>query len=249
MTEITKIIKSELIYLSIFGYGNASIERNERFISMYEGFQQILKDILPIEIGFKQFIIRGSNDIVFQTNTGEFLLDSVSGGISSLILMAWQIFMYSCDLNQDEEFTILIDEPEIHLHPGMQRNILPNLLRGFPNARFIIASHSPLIISSIQDASIYVLNFNNQNLVESLLLSSLNNIRTANGILRDVLGLSNTYPVWAEKKIEEIVQMYLNKPMNEESYSQLKSEMNELGLENWFPATLSRLIEGHDSTI
>ncbi len=52
---------------------------------------------------------------------------------------------------------VLIDEPELHLHPGLQRTILQRLKRVFPNAQFLISSHSPHMLSSVQTANVRVL--------------------------------------------------------------------------------------------
>lgn len=57
----------------------------------------------------------------------------------------------------DEKFVIILDEPENHLHPELQRTLLPNLLNAFPNVQFIIATHNPFVISSVDKSQVYVL--------------------------------------------------------------------------------------------
>ncbi len=52
---------------------------------------------------------------------------------------------------------VLIDEIELHLHPGMQRQILPRLRRVFPNAQFIVSTHSPQVLSSVRAECVRVL--------------------------------------------------------------------------------------------
>lgn len=62
---------------------------------------------------------------------------------------------------QKQDFTfnppgiVLIDEPETHLHLEMQYEIMPLLTNIFPNIQFIIATHSPAVISSIKNALIF----------------------------------------------------------------------------------------------
>lgn len=51
----------------------------------------------------------------------------------------------------------LIDEPELHLHPKWQRNLIPALRNAFPNIQFILATHSPLILSSLRKENVFVL--------------------------------------------------------------------------------------------
>lgn len=49
----------------------------------------------------------------------------------------------------------IVDELEQHLHPRWQRTILPQLRKLFPNTQFIVATHSPLIASSCDDATVH----------------------------------------------------------------------------------------------
>lgn len=46
----------------------------------------------------------------------------------------------------------VIDELELHMHPTWQRRILPCLVRTFPNVQFIVTTHSPLVLSEIDEA-------------------------------------------------------------------------------------------------
>ncbi len=50
---------------------------------------------------------------------------------------------------------VLIDEIETHLHLELQKNILPLLTTIFPNIQFIVTSHSPFILNSLENVVIY----------------------------------------------------------------------------------------------
>jgi len=50
---------------------------------------------------------------------------------------------------------VLIDEIETHLHVELQKRILPFLTRMFPNIQFIVATHSPFVITSLEKAIVY----------------------------------------------------------------------------------------------
>ena len=52
---------------------------------------------------------------------------------------------------------VLIDEIELHLHPKWQREIIPSLRDAFPNIQFLITTHSPQVISSIEARSLRLL--------------------------------------------------------------------------------------------
>jgi predicted ATP-binding protein involved in virulence len=57
---------------------------------------------------------------------------------------------------------VLIDEVETHLHVSLQKQILPLLKTFFPNIQFIVTTHSPFVLSSIEDAVIYDMERNEQ---------------------------------------------------------------------------------------
>ncbi len=47
---------------------------------------------------------------------------------------------------------VLIDEIETHLHVNMQKKVLPCLIKFFPNIQFIVATHSPFVLNSVDNA-------------------------------------------------------------------------------------------------
>ncbi|EKO3517936.1 AAA family ATPase [Vibrio fluvialis] len=60
----------------------------------------------------------------------------------------------------DGQGVILIDEIELHLHPAWQQKILGNLRNIFPNIQWIITTHSPQVLSTINSSKIRVLTEN-----------------------------------------------------------------------------------------
>lgn len=63
------------------------------------------------------------------------------------------------------EGIVLVDEIETHLHLALQKMVLPILTGLFPNIQFVITTHSPFILSSLDNAVIYDLE--NRTLVKS----------------------------------------------------------------------------------
>lgn len=49
------------------------------------------------------------------------------------------------------EGVVLIDELELHMHPSWQRVILSRLRQTFPNVQFILTTHSPVVLSEIDE--------------------------------------------------------------------------------------------------
>ena len=52
---------------------------------------------------------------------------------------------------------VLIDEIDLHLHPGWQQEIVHNLLGTFPNCQFIVTTHSPQILTTLRAENIRML--------------------------------------------------------------------------------------------
>jgi len=233
-------IKRSLISLATFGYGNEAVERDEEAVNTYEGFEKILRIMLPSSLGFNDLKIKVP-DVLLSTNTGDIAFDAVSGGVAAIIDMAWQIHMYS---RIHEEFVVVIDEPEAHLHPALQQRLVPDLLRAFPRSQFIIATHSPFMVTSEVDSNVYVLRYNESNRVESTLLRRVNKAGTVDEILMDVLGVPSTLPQWAATKIETVLGRFIKVPISAESIESLRTELTALGMQHMFPEMLARVAEG-----
>lgn len=57
----------------------------------------------------------------------------------------------------EAEALVLIDEVDLHLHPGWQQHILLDLRRVFPNTQFIVSTHSPQVLTTVAPSTIRIL--------------------------------------------------------------------------------------------
>ena len=220
------VLKESLIALAAFGYGSEVMTENPQYIRMFEGFQKVLHIMLPKTLGFIKLEIR-MPDIVFITETGNFPLDAASGGIGAIVGIAWQIFMYGQD---KKRFVVTIDEPETHLHPSMQRELLPNLYKAFPNTQFVIATHSPFIAASLPKARVYALLFNADRRINSMHLKTIELSGTANETLRGILGVPISVPIWVEEKLNQILVKYRDRELTLDLLQEYKKEMSASNL-------------------
>lgn len=236
-------IKETLLNWAMGGNGNEFIEPDEELRSYFLGFEEVLKKILPESIGFKCISIR-SYEIVLITDTGEFMLDAVSGGISAIIDLGWQIFNYSSQ--STTSITVLIDEIENHLHATMQRSILPSIINAFPNVQFIVSTHSPLIVGSVRDSNVYAFRYNEEKKIYNEYLDLINKAKSANEILNEVLGVPFTMPIWVETSLNSIVEKYSSHEVSSEIFKKMRAELKLLGLENLMPTAMDKTIEKLD---
>ncbi len=81
--------------------------------------------------------------------------DGVRNAIAMFADLAWRAVMLNPHHGKDAPAlargVVLIDELDLHLHPGWQREILGDLRRAFPNIQFIITTHSPQVLGSALD--------------------------------------------------------------------------------------------------
>ncbi len=100
------------------------------------------------------------------------------------------------------EGVILIDEIDLHLHPKWQRMIIPKLLEVFPNAQFIISTHSPHVITQVQPESLFLLKQTASGIVAEQPTESYG--KSVERILEDLMGLETTRPDEVSVKLHDI---------------------------------------------
>ncbi|MCR5346686.1 MAG: AAA family ATPase [Fretibacterium sp.] len=101
--------------------------------------------------------------LVFSEGEKGYLIHNLSAGYQSILCLIMELAYRTVLLNprlKDPgalEGVVLIDEIDIHLHPRWQWRILGALRATFPNVQFIIATHSPIVISSAEEAKLILM--------------------------------------------------------------------------------------------
>ena len=230
-------LKAALISLAMFGYGNQVVASNYEARETFEGFSDVLSRVLPPDLDFRGIVIR-MPEVILETGTGDFSLDAASGGIAALVDVAWQIYMRS---RSDGAFTVLMDEPENHLHPSLQRSVLPGLLSAFPQAQFIVSTHNPFVVTSVRESNVVVLDFIDGR-VRSTKLQDVDRSASANRVLTDVLGVPFPAPLWVENEVDKIVASVGEKELTTELLFTLRTQLSSVGLGHLFPEVIDRLL-------
>jgi len=243
-------MKETLIAMAAFGEGNNHLERNDELSSAFEGFSKVLRKVLPKEIGFQKLVVRVP-DIVLKTRSGEFMVDASSGGVTALMEIAWQLYLFSLT---SPSFVATLDEPENHLHPSMQRTILANLVDAFPQAQFVVATHSPFIVSAVEDSRVYALKYSGSvgqsgfpthgpRRVRSVVLDQTAKAGSAGEILKEVLGVSVSMPDWAAKRLDKILVSFQGESVSPATLQKLRKALAEQGFAEFYPQALAKLVE------
>lgn len=115
------------------------------------------------------------------------------------------------------EGIILIDEIDLHLHPLWQQRILKDLLNIFPRVQFIVSTHAPAVINSVDGNDLIILKGNTAENANNETYG-----KDVNTILREVMESSER-----PKEIKDIfTELY--KSIDDERFEDADKLLNEL---------------------
>ena len=145
-------------------YGSPLAQRVQRVVALIEEYENKQMSITKPSRSFldsvNQFLSDSGKRLQFSETDGlaviladEHITDPASLSSGELQLLTLFAFLY-VQFEQQEEFTIIIDEPELSLHLAWQSRYLEALTTANPQAQFIVATHSPELAASFENAII-----------------------------------------------------------------------------------------------
>jgi predicted ATP-dependent endonuclease of OLD family len=169
---------------------------------------------------------------IHQPYKDPYTFQDLSSGFSSIMAVyADLITKVSLRSIDPDELTgiVLIDEIDAHLHVSLQKKILAFLKKAFPKVQFIVTTHSPFVVSSVDDAVIYDLSRLEQ--VQDLSMYSYEAV---------LEGLFGVFPVSSllKKNIEKLAELLKRSPIDIEAtqilLAQLPDDKNSLDAESLY---------------
>ena len=180
-------------------------------------------DILELDVKLKGFSKDEKTMPIFENSAGEELdVNNLSSGEKQLFLRTLSIKML-----EPKNSIILIDEPELSLHPKWQQRIIEVYKKIGENNQIIIATHSPHILGSVTSENIFILYRDENGKIEAKtgdeLYSSYG--QPVDRVLKDIMGLKSIRAPKIEKELEE-----LRKLVDENKYDtkEFKEKYNNL---------------------
>jgi len=165
--------------------------------------------------GFENLRVRRSPLRMLVTKNGlEFRVDELSDGEKSTLALAGDLARRLATANPglDDALMgqgiVLIDELELHLHPGWQRRTVVQLRDTFPNCQFIVSTHSPQVLSEVPAAGIFLLKKGEMQRTDQ------SKGRSSNLILEELMEVP-ARPKWAENAIDALYNAIDDKKMDD----------------------------------
>ena len=121
-------------------------------------------------------------------------LGELSGGCRAVLALAGDLARRMAQGNPHlanpllSEAVVLIDEVDLHLHPSWQQRILRDLTRTFPNAQFIVSTHSPQVLTTVMPEQVVELHREDGAVLASRTSATTYGAEAGN-VLVDVMGV------------------------------------------------------------
>ena len=102
-------------------------------------------------------------DWLEQGETKSLRFEQLSDGYRTTLAMIMDIAARMVEANPQmadplqSEGVILIDEIDLHLHPGWQQTILTDLQAAFPCVQFVVTTHSPQVLTTVRPSAIRII--------------------------------------------------------------------------------------------
>lgn len=176
-------------------------------------FQSFISDLDGFDIEFTKnkielyFIKKKTHVNPYQLSQGEKVLITLFGDIAKRILLLNPGLVNPLE----GKGIVLIDEVELHLHPGWQQTIIENLCSTFPNVQFILTTHSPQVLTTVPKHCIRILKQVIDDVDQKRLIAVTPTFQTKGVINADVLsyimGIDPVPPVKEAEWIDDYIEL------------------------------------------
>lgn len=219
MRDIPSYIATRRNYLATIEEDLTMKEVTNKVVNEING----IFNILELDVKLKGFSKDEKTMPIFENSAGEeFDINNLSSGEKQLFLRTLSIKML-----EPKNSIILIDEPELSLHPKWQQRIIEVYKKIGENNQIIVATHSPHILGSISNENIFILYRNENGKIEAKtgdeLYSSYG--QPVDRVLKDIMGLKSVRTPKIDRDIQE-----LRKLVDEDKYDteEFKKKYNNL---------------------
>ena len=186
-------------------------------------------EILELDVKLSEISKDENSMPIFTDSSGKkFGINELSSGEKQLFLRTLAIKML-----EPENSIIMIDEPELSLHPKWQQKIVDVYRKIGKNNQIILATHSPHILGSVEKENIILLEKNENGIVKVKTGDEFGKSygQTAGRILEDIMGLETDRNPSVNNLLNLVKEMVKNDDYEnskfEEKYAKIKDILGE----------------------
>lgn len=217
--DIPSYIVSKVMYILGQNENLTMLEARKKVTEEING----IFNILELDVKLKGISKDGKNMPIFENSQGEeFDINELSSGEKQLFLRTLSIKML-----EPEDSIILIDEPELSLHPKWQQQIIKVYQSIGKNNQIIVATHSPHLLGSVRSENIIILSKNEENKIIPItgeeLYSSYG--QTSDRILEDIMGMKSARNIEVQNLLDDVRNLVSE---NRYETDEFKEKYNEL---------------------
>ena len=103
---------------------------------------------------------------------------------------------------------VMVDKVDLHIHPAWQMELLPRLARWLPRLQFIVTSHSPLLVGSLEWRNVIVARQreNGASFLECVAGVDVSRMDADQILLTELFGLESTLSGSQTRRIRELLE-------------------------------------------
>lgn len=148
-------------------YNLASAE-DSPFKNTMQHVDAAIQAAVPFITGIKLERSRSGKAEIMVENFGHWInFTQLSQGQKTLAAMVGDLALRMLVINPQMQNplqahgVVLMDEIDLHLHPSLQQRVVPCLMRAFENIQWVLTTHSPHVLSTVDKRSIRSITFAN----------------------------------------------------------------------------------------
>lgn len=161
----SSFMRFEWFVMFLFSSANSGLLNRESIALLWKGVGNAICTVTGWQV---QLPKPGEKDLLFKHGSEELKLSQLGDGVRCMIELVGDLacrcallnYYYKKDAVKKTSGVVLIDEIDMHLHPGWQQTILKQLQDAFPKIQFIVTTHSPQVLSTVRRENIRVVDRN-----------------------------------------------------------------------------------------
>ena len=151
-------------------------------------------------------------EYIFQDQNIRVPFPALSDGYRALLGWIGDLLYHICETCPsgkrlaENQGIVMIDEVDLHIHPGWQMRLLPEIARQLPKIQFIVTSHSPLLVGSLNWQNVIVIRHTTEGSSLERVRVQVSRMDADQILLTDIFGLESTRSASQTRRIRELLE-------------------------------------------